>query len=395
MKKIFLLLACSLYVFGNQLLNPAEVFLKLSKNDFSDQDKIVQQLNSVETYAKIDPKIVNTREYVNTLEMYAQLRYLQKKYSESEHYLGKINDIYYNPSISHAYGMSKLFLGDYNGFKYYHNRYKKGDATFNIPTFHISPIADVYRIKKDDKLLVLNEQGMGDEILFSRVFPLLSNNSKEVHIKVKDTFLEYFKEKYAAYKNIRFFTNPNDYDQKTVNEFTAWGLLGDFFASMTEEDMFINANKDVKKFKLPDEKLKIGISYSHGTLSDEKEGEDILKIKELRGVPQEWFKDNLIGKYDVVDFTYNTKIDGIKAYTFPKDFYETYKNLKKENINLVMTVDSAFGHFTADMGIPTIILINKYKDWRWSFNTAEYNKFFNNIKVLNLDEVENFLKNKK
>ena len=96
MKKIFLLLACSLYVFGSQLLNPEEVFFKLSKNDFSDQDKIVQELNSVETYAKIDPKIVNTREYVNTLEMYAQLRYLQKKYSESEHYLGKINDIYYN-----------------------------------------------------------------------------------------------------------------------------------------------------------------------------------------------------------------------------------------------------------------------------------------------------------
>ena len=65
---------------------------------------------------------------------------------------------------------------------------------------------------------------------------------------------------------------------------------------------------------------------------------------------------------------------------------ETYNNLKKENINLVVTIDSAFGHFTADMGIPTIIVINQYKDWRWSFNHKDYNKFFNNIKVVDIKD---------
>ena len=245
--------------------------------------------------------------------------------------------------------------------------------------------------------LVVNEQGIGDEILFNRVIPFIAERTKIALIKLRKELFEYFKNKYSHLKNIVFFTGA--YNQEKVNKFTSWALIGDLFASMTEEDMFKTSNKNVVPFKLSTDKLNIGISYSHGTFNDihstngiglhdnTKEAAHVLQIKAKRGVPQEWFVENLVNKgYNVVDYTYNTKIDTIKGYQYPKDFMETYNNLKKENINLVVTIDSAFGHFTADMGIPTIIVINQYKDWRWSFNYKDYNKFFNNIKVVDIKD---------
>ena len=82
--------------------------------------------------------------------------------------------------------------------------------------------------------------------------------------------------------------------QEKVNEFTSWALIGDLFASMTEEDMFKTSNKNVVPFKLSTDKLNIGISYSHGTLDNTKESAHVLQIKSKRGVPQEWFVENLI-----------------------------------------------------------------------------------------------------
>ena len=92
---------------------------------------------------------------------------------------------------------------------------------------------------------------------------------------------EYFKNKYSHLKNIVFFTGA--YNQEKVNEFTSWALIGDLFASMTEEDMFKTSNKNVIPFKLSIDKLNIGISYSHGTLDNTKESAHVLQIKAKRG----------------------------------------------------------------------------------------------------------------
>ena len=182
--------------------------------------------------------------------------------------------------------------------------------------------------------LILKGLSLADNIIY---------NNKFICINQEDSFLklfEYFKNKYSNLKNIVFFTGS--YNQEKVNEFTSWALIGDLFASMTEEDMFKTSNKNVIPFKLSTDKLNIGISYSHGTLDNIKESAHVLQIKEKRGVPQEWFVENLVNKgYNVVDYTYNTKIDTIKGYQHPKDFMETYNNLKKENINLVVKIGRA------------------------------------------------------
>ena len=349
------------------------------------KELLLKQYKDMAKIVKDKPHLKQTQEYVTTIEALAQVYALEDNYIESNKLLEDSRKLYYNPSIDHAYGMHKMFLGDYKGFSFYHNRYKKNDGAFAIPNFPMEQIRSVYRIQKDDVFLVLNEQGIGDEILFNRVIPFISERSKIAHIKVRKELFEYFKNKYSHLKNIVFFTGS--YNQEKVNEFTSWALIGDLFASMTEEDMFKTSNKNVVPFKLSTDKLNIGISYSHGTLDNTKESAHVLQIKSKRGVPQEWFVENLVNKgYNVVDYTYNTKIDTIKGYQYPKDFMETYNNLKKENINLVVTIDSAFGHFTADMGIPTIIVINQYKDWRWSFNYKDYNKFFNNIKVVDIKD---------
>ncbi len=363
----------------------SEETIKTEKDLLMNKNMLEKKYSQMKNIVKLQPHLKQTKEYVETIENLAQVYALENNYLKSNQLLMESRNLYYNPSIDHAFGMHKLYLGDYSGFQFYHNRYKKNDGAFNIPFFPMEQIRSLYRINKNDTLLVLNEQGIGDEILFSRVFPFLAERGKVVHIKVRETLLDYFKQKYSSYKNIVFFTGA--YNQEKVNEFNVWGLLGDFFASMTKEDMFENSNKNVEKFEIPTKDLKIGISYSHGTLDNTKESAHVLSIKSKRGVPQEWFEKNLVNKnYKVVDYTYNTKIDSIVGYQNPKNFLETYNNIKKENINLIVTIDSAFGHFTADMGIPTIILINEYKDWRWSFNNKDYNKFFNNIKVVNLKD---------
>lgn len=390
MKKLLVVFLFITNLFSIEFIDIKEEYNKIEKGDFSGENKLENQFKEMTKYIAVDPKLKYNSEYINTVEILGQIKSLKDDFINSNFYLEESRKVYFNPSVDYLYGMNLLYMANEEGFKFYKNRYLK-DNSFNIPSFPMDKINDIYRIKKTDKLLVLNEQGMGDEILFSRVIPLLSEKSKEVHIKVRETFLEYFKEKYSDYKNVYFFVNP--FSQEMVNTFNAWGLIGDFFASLNKEDMFNNYNLTKTKFDIPNENLRIGISYSHGNIDNEKETPHVLNIKAKRGIPQEWFVNHLVNnKYNVVDFTYNTKIESLTGYQNPKSFYETYNNLKKEGINLVITLDSAFGHFTADMGIPTIIVINEYKDWRWSFNEENYNKFFNNIKVIDKTEMENLLK---
>lgn len=379
------------------------------------EKKLLIQYKEFEKNSKFNPNVKNSKEYVQLVERLAQIYSLQNNHKESNRFLLESRNLYYNPSIDYAYGMNKLFMADISGFSFYHNRYKK-DNSMNIPSFPMEQIFDIYRLNKEDRILILNEQGIGDEILFSRIIPILSDRIKGATIKVRQSLLEYFEKKFYDLENIKFITIP--FSQKEVNKFNTWSLMGDLFASLTEKDMFYKYNEDKIKTNMPkeiscglsyatkeideiktnkvftirDKGLKIGISYSHGTLDNAIESDYVLSIKKNREVPQEWFIKNLLNKnFNVVDYTYNQQIEGIKSYQEPKDFYETYMNLKNENINLIITIDSSFGHFTADMGIPTIIVINKYKDWRWSFNNKEHNMFFNNIKVMTMREAEKLL----
>lgn len=333
--------------------------------------------NNLNTIVSKDPSKKLTQEYMMLVETLGFAYSEEGNYTESNKFLTESLEVYYNPLVSHTYGMNKLFLSDVNGFKYYHNRYKKGDGAFKIPNFPMERIRCISRLNKMDSLLVLNEQGIGDEILFSRCIPIIANIVNDITVKVRPELLEYFKLKFKDVDNLTLITKAMTQD--AVNNFTSWGMMGDLFASMEPELMFYQKNE----FKIPDEPI-IGISTTHGALDKTEETPYSLKIKSKRGIPKEFFLKTL-KEYSIIDFSY-TESD----YPEPKDFWETYQNLKNENINLVITIDSSFGHFTADMGIPTVIVYDGYFDWRWRLQkSGRY--LFNNLIVLHKNELRKYL----
>ena len=82
---------------------------------------------------------------------------------------------------------------------------------------------------KDKKVLVLNEQGYGDEILFSRVIEPLSKICEKSTYQVYDVMIELFESIYK-HDNINFFTD-RQLSLEFVNSFDTWISVGDLFSS--------------------------------------------------------------------------------------------------------------------------------------------------------------------
>ena len=82
------------------------------------KDLLLKQYKDMAKIVKDKPHLKQTQEYVTTVEALAQVYALEDNYIESNKLLEESRKLYYNPSIDHAYGMHKMFLGDYKGFNF-------------------------------------------------------------------------------------------------------------------------------------------------------------------------------------------------------------------------------------------------------------------------------------
>jgi len=268
-----------------------------------------------------------------------------------------------NKMSGYELSMSYLFNGKLElGLKSYKFRYFGSRNSFpplNIK--HIDNISDCL----GKKVLVLNEQGFGDEFLFSRCIPKLSEISTDISYQSYEEIIDLFKENFT-YPNVNFFSD-RILSRDFVNNFDVWISTGDLFSSYVLE-FGQNKFKSIGNIEQRDVK-NIGISWEANKLS---------KNSNKRSIESDIL--NFSDKFSIHNLQRGYSLSWAKNYDI-KTFSDTYNIIK--DLDLVITVDTSIAHLSGLMNKRTILVYNEYLDWRWKYN------FYDTIEIVKISDLSN------
>lgn len=266
------------------------------------------------------------------------------------------------------------------GWEKYEYRLKKDTYTNNQP-FTNYKYWDGSNLK-NKCLLIYCEQGIGDNIQFARyIKKIKKNNTKIVLLCNKDLLI--------------FFENILEIDFIITSHQEIEGI--DYYISlMSLPYIFRNNHNTPKSYKFfkPDKqlnfnwkskidiskKMKIGLAWQGGLNhpSDYKRSILLKKMKPILDIQDVEFislqKDN--GK------------EQIKLNKFEKliiDFFDNIDSFRDtlsiiENLDLVISVDTAIAHIAATMEKETWILLPFVPDFRWGLNNTK-TTWYNNVRL--------------
>lgn len=193
-------------------------------------------------------------------------------------------------------------------------------------------------------LLVLNEQGFGDEFMFSRIIQTLSAECISISYQVYEETLPVF-QNYLKFDNISYFTDRN-LSKNFVDLHDGFCLSGDFFFDLIDNSYGLGlVQNEVKRWD-------IGLCWSTNIES---------KNSGLRSIDPALILSELQGKTKVSlqkDKTYED-LDSVNI----KSFMDTLEII--QNCREVWTVDTSVAHIAILSGAKVKLLYKDYLDWRW------------------------------
>lgn len=213
------------------------------------------------------------------------------------------------------------------------------------------------KFREDSKnILILNEQGLGDEILFSRQIKFLSEKYEIVNYQVYVESIDLFK-KYYNFENVNFFTERElKYD--FVMEHDHFALSGDFFFN------FINS--DYKFVDSGEIKYDIGFCWHANSKSPNTKLRSIDPIK----------AKEIFGNKKILSLQYGESLD-FTEYLEMNSLLDTANHILK--CNEIFTIDTVVAHLSLMLGKKVTILYKDYLDWRWK------NDIYENVEFLRIN----------
>lgn len=268
------------------------------------------------------------------------------------------------------------------GYKLYESRLKRNDispqtnqiARVEIPSIPYWNGTDICR-----HLLIIYEQGIGDNIQYFRFIIELSNKFPDLRITYfcKSTISHLFN--VQSYNNIiiRDDSAPTDisvYDRKIYIMSLPYILKLQTITLNTLNYITEDVNNNAvwqEKLSVYTTKLKVGILYSgllisyidkQIKLSDFK---DICTDDRIQTFCLHKMDDNILSDFSSIIFA-----DKIMTYDIDKhkSFFDTISILR--NIDVLVTIDTSIAHLAGVMGIKTLLLIGYTSEWRW-FDTDD------------------------
>jgi len=282
-----------------------------------------------------------------------------------------------NPNYSDAYwnrSLAMLLNGDLaEGFRQYQWRREPSLGILTYPHKYDKPRWDGRPIN-GKTLLIHYEQGFGDNIQFIRYLPKLKEIGATVLFEARKPMLDLLKDFPGIDRLIE--ANPHGSVTEDFDFYAALMDLPAIFQTTLEtipaEVPYLFADKDKSeklKSKIDTDDYKVGIVWS----GKPTHGDDANRSCKLN------------------NFAPLTKIDGVKLFSLQKgdaekqifQFSIEIENLAShlesfadtaaaiENLDLVISVDTAVLHLAAAMGKPTWGLIQYSPDWRWLLDRSD------------------------
>jgi len=283
-----------------------------------------------------------------------------------------------NKNFLDFYAIRLLYEGDYeNGWKYYEYRNSKKNFLLNhIKEWQGEEI-------KNKKILVYNDQGIGDAIQFSKYILKLLKSSKKVSFLVKKEIEDLFRKDIKNLEIKNFSYNKIKQYDYTIS---LGSLVKFFYEEKIDENILVKKEFNSQKKKnyiLKNKKLNVGLAWS-GNFNGPNEPYRSIPLEALKKIfsldinfyclqNEIWKRD--LNQFKLLNITNLGELDLIKiADIIP-------------SLDLVISSDTSILHLSASLNKETWGLLSLYPDWRWSY----FNKI-NPYKSLKLFRQTNFNK---
>jgi ADP-heptose:LPS heptosyltransferase len=318
-----------------------------------------------------------------------------KKYSESI----KAYECMKNPSTTDLYNKCFPYLANkqfLKGFQLYENRLAFNNIspqTKQISRVEIPSIPYWNGKDKCNHLMIIYEQGIGDNIQYFRFIIELSNKYPNLKITYfcRTNVSHLFN--VDQYDNIiiRDDSQPLDisiYDKKIYTMSLPYILKLEKITLNTinyiAED---EKNNELWKQNLSvfTNKLKVGFVYSGLLISyiDKQinldDFKDICIDDRIQTICLHRMDEKISEDFSRIDFAdkiMNYDIDNLKP------FHDTISLLR--NIDVLVTIDTSIAHMAGVMGVKTLLLIGYTSEWRWFNNNDKV--WYDSVEIIRMNE---------
>lgn len=245
------------------------------------------------------------------------------------------------------------------------------------------------KINNNEKLLVIKEQGVGDEILNASMYPDFISKYPNSFIETDSRLISLFKRSFKdkeKFVNYSFFSK----EEKSLEKFSKViyaGSLGRLFRNNLSDfpkTEFLKADNNLldifnKKIKIIDNNLKFGISWNSTNklygLDKSLKLNQLIPILKMKGIT---FINLQYGETDTeikhIFEKHNIDIKNIKDLDLYNDFESTSALLK--NLDLLISVSNSTVHLAAALGVETWVIKPKnhavFHYWNQPNNTSPW-----------------------
>ncbi|MDC0342854.1 hypothetical protein OAN10_01265 [Alphaproteobacteria bacterium] len=296
-------------------------------------------------------------------------------------------------------GYSYLLLNRKNfnrGFAYFDARLNTNEFV-KKNKYHHNIIKTFKKNKKfeiQQSILVVREQGVGDEILFSSMYrDLIKNNFSNVKIECDKRLLEIFNRSFN--KNIFYpfgYYSKSNKSLQTFDKILYAGSLTKYFRNEKNDfniKPYLKTSIELdKKFNSMltnyNDKKKIGISWKSvfnifGNLKS-------LKLNDFEKL---YTQDRLFINLqygDNIEEINNFRQSGRNIYNFKNvDLFNDFESLISilKNLDVFVTVSNSTAHFAGALGIPTILICPKKSStyYYWDYEDGK-TPWYNSVSII-------------
>lgn len=264
-----------------------------------------------------------------------------------------------------------LLKGDYQqGWKQYESRWNYEHLAGTLPKFQ-QPRWTGQPIK-DKTILVVGEQGHGDNIQFSRFLYTLHVMGAKLKFSVTNALIPLYQTSNIIEQVLSYNQDPGEFDY-WVPIMSLPGIIGITLDNLPKPVSYVNPDttkwKDWLQRLGPKTRMRVGFAWSgrRDNWLNEHKGMPFEKMVELiKNNPQyEWINLQVDASAEQ-----EAVLADLGVRRFPgsiRDFSDTAALVA--HMDVVVTVDTAIAHLAGAMGRPTWIMLNWFAHcWRWLTN---------------------------
>ena len=255
--------------------------------------------------------------------------------------------------------------------------------------------------EKNKKVLVLKEQGIGDQLMFSSIFCELSNLSKKLIVNCDERLTSIFNRSFPS--EILYKSNIEEINNSDFDYYIHMGSLGSYFRKNLK-DYSLNSKRFIRtddkktsffKTKLQSDKNQKIIGISWNTKSS-------IIMSNFRNIELKILIENLKNEnLKFVNLQYGdvskeikeiSKKFGINIITFPElDYKNDIDGLASliSACDKVVSIDNFTSHLSGSLGKETKLLLPFTSDPRWGLEDR-FSYIYDSVKIFRQSELGNW-----